>query len=292
MNGHTWRVAVLALGLLCGCVESLHAPNDSGNIEGADQVETKAKTPQPEPASSDPQNSVNGTHVNLTDCRFAFTNLRTPRGTIKEPSPEPGAWEADDPIEAHIIDAFWCVRVGWNLLERGPVGVVIESSSITGVPAKCLGPEPGHIRYPHAIYTTEPEFGTRLAAALGIDHYASSIDVVLGGQGGPTGQVLWQPDGDFTESRVVLTAPQGEQARTSRWSDHFVTTNATTTVRLTLDAVNTGGNFNTYPGLVEFAAPSVGTHGPAKTYPVTTAQYGKFDATGVITTWPEPMCGS
>lgn len=284
---------LLAISVLAGC-SSQDPMGGAQGSESVDQSPEAGKAPSG-PARGGESRSVMSpveTNLSLTDCKAVFILITTPRDTIREPEPEPPEWERDGIEEEHVYDAYFCTRIGWDDLERGPVSFVVESSTITGVPHQCLGPEPGHLRYPHAIYTHDATFGSRFAAALDIDFYQSSIEVdPQPSNGGAFGSVSWQPGG-LAESRATFLATVSAFEGRSPWSQNFVTTNSTTTVLLTIDREAMDGSINNYPGDAVFEEPNVASYGPTNRYPVQTAHSKQVNATGVITTWPEPLCGS
>ncbi len=234
--------------------------------------------------------SVPAMDLQLTNCTLIRTYIRTPRDTISAQGPD--EWRSTTIDDRHVYYTFFCTRVGFNGVERGPLAFVLETISISGVPARCDGSSSGLPEFVYAIHSTDARLGNALSVAIGAPAYNSSISWgALANSGDLMNRLEIQPHG-FEASQVDAIRPTLEPTSERSTSVSFFHTNETTTARLTLDAISRYIFLNDYRGVGQFSEPAMASQSPVATYPVSTSYDFEYNASGVLVHWDEPLCGS
>ncbi len=275
-------VAAVVLLLLSGCLKRGEPTNDPEAHTGLPGDELPASRSQNEPTVA--------LETQLTNCTLIGTFILTPRDTISAQGPD--EWRSTTIHDWHMYYTFICTRVGFAGAERGPLAFVLETISVSNIPARCEGPAAGVPEFVYAIHADDAQFGSALSRALGAPAYNSSID--WGPRGSPgemLGRLEIQPLG-HEASFIDAPLPVTEATRERPMSVSFFYTNETTTARLTLDASARQASFNDYRGLAQFREPAMASQSHITTYPIANSYAFDYNASGVVLNWDEPLCGS
>ncbi len=267
-------------------------------LSGCLMGEGKNSDDHPPPGLIDPMSQENRSQASpiialeaqLTNCTKYLTFIRTPTGTIDADVPE--AWQYNTIDSLHIFDTFTCTRIGWQGNETEPTTIMLESTSIGGVADKCLPSGQGIVRFVHAIYGSNRSIVNALSTALGAPAFLSNIQVSH--HTDPlalTGRIELQPEASRT-SAIETLWPSQEKTAHGAHSIQYMHTNETHTARLALDSLSTWIPINEYHGTGQFHEPVVASRSPAPSLPLTLSFYFDFNASGVVYTWNEPLCGA
>ncbi len=263
---------------MAGC---LSAPADDPGASGI-------KTQEPREYATGAMTT--GPALYLNQCQSAIFGTEVPKAILDWP--ERSTWhEQTRPAHQLLYLAFFCDRVGWGELERGPVFLLLEGSRAWEYPEPCAPTNPGVAAILYRLYSDDAELAEGLGTAMGVAWFESSFAWSHGGPlPGDESQLSWTPNG-YPESvwtagglHQVNSASSGEIT----WLAH----NASASSRLVLEQQHDSHNFMIDNGRAAFEAPSLLSHGPDIDYYTQQTMLLDSEAVGTLTMWADPQCGS